>query len=251
MKSARAGILGRSRKASLVLTRSAPGNFKGTGMAPAAISTRRPVNRSSPTTSVVGPTKRATPWKSSMPISVHVRSVCSVVPPISSRLKAMSRGHSSVRPSAGTPRPVRSRAALTASAAPTRIFLGTQPRRAHVPPNGCRSTTATLQPASRQRDATAEVTPLPTTTRSYCLSMALHPRRAPGRLPPQRLQHVAVVEDALGLDLQRGGDRLEHAHGLDDPGHAVPADERVGRKSLARVLEGLRVELRVASEVLR
>src|SRR5688572_30043946 len=66
------------------------------------------------------------------------------------------------------------------------------------------------------------------------------------RLAPQGLQHVPVVEHALGLDLQPGGDGLEHAHRLDDAGHALAADERVGWESLARVLEGLGVELRVA-----
>ena len=74
---------------------------------------------------------------------------------------------------AGTPVAARPRAECTASAALTRIFFGTQPRSAHVPPNGRESTTATVKPASRQREATAEVTPVPTTTRSKCRSMLL------------------------------------------------------------------------------
>src|SRR5262249_5449704 len=72
---------------------------------------------------------------------------------------------------AGPPIATMSRAGWTASAAPTRIFFGRQPRSAHVPPNGRESTTATVQPASRQRDATAEVIPVPTTTRSKRRSM--------------------------------------------------------------------------------
>ena len=135
-------------------------------MAPAAIITRRPVRRSSPTASVVGPTKRARPWNCSTPICAHACSVRCEVGSTSDRLKRMSAGQSIVSEAAGTPTSAMSRAPWTASAAPTRIFLGTQPRSAQVPPNGRESTTATVQPASRHLEATAEVTPVPTTTRS-------------------------------------------------------------------------------------
>jgi hypothetical protein len=40
-----------------------------------------------------------------------------------------------------------------ASAPPTSIFFGSQPRSAHVPPKGWKSITATRQPASRTRMA--------------------------------------------------------------------------------------------------
>src|SRR5262245_11246310 len=123
----------------------------------------------------VGPTKRALPWNCSMPIFAHASIVRSVVGSISECLKRMSAGQSMVSWPAGTPLSAMSRAPLTASAAPTRIFFGTQPRSAHVPPNGCESTTATAQPASRHREATAEVTPVPTTTRSKCRSMEVLP----------------------------------------------------------------------------
>src|SRR5437899_9005768 len=54
-----------------------------------------------------------------------------------------------------------------ASAAPTSTFLGSQPRKAQVPPNGRESTIATFQPAERQRCATAEAPePVPIATRS-------------------------------------------------------------------------------------
>src|ERR1044071_9357483 len=55
----------------------------------------------------------------------------------------------------------------TTSAAPTRTFFGSQPRRAHVPPKGRESTMATCQPAERHSDAMVEAAePVPTTTRS-------------------------------------------------------------------------------------
>ncbi len=96
----------------------------------------------------------------------------SVVGAISERLKRMRAGQSRVSVAAGTPCSAMSRAAFTASAAPTRIFLGTQPRSAQVPPKGRESITATVHPASRQREATADVTPVPTTTRSNCWSIS-------------------------------------------------------------------------------
>ena len=59
-----------------------------------------------------------------------------------------------------------------ASAPVTSIFLGSQPRSAHVPPYGRKSTTATLQPALRTvvMALSAEV-PVPTTTKSYVFDM--------------------------------------------------------------------------------
>src|SRR5438128_5227735 len=55
----------------------------------------------------------------------------------------------------------------TSSAAPTSTFFGSQPRRAHVPPYGSSSTTATCQPALRHRYAGADpAVPVPITMRS-------------------------------------------------------------------------------------
>ncbi len=171
----------RFRNSSLVVRRSAPGNWSGIGMAPAAMRMRRPVSRSSPTTSVDGPTKRARPWNRSTPIFAQASSVRCGVGLTRERLNRMSCVQSMASAPAGTPLSAKSRAAWTASAALTRIFFGTQPRSAHVPPNWRESTTATVQPASRHRDATAEVTPVPTTTRSNCRSMS-----PPTRVPTQR-----------------------------------------------------------------
>src|SRR5215472_16325805 len=52
-----------SRNCSLVAASSAPGVFKSTGLAPAATTTFVASNTSSPTSSDVGPTKRALAWK--------------------------------------------------------------------------------------------------------------------------------------------------------------------------------------------
>src|SRR5438128_1421891 len=53
------------------------------------------------------------------------------------------------------------------SAAPTSTFFGSQPRRAHVPPNGRESTMATWRPALWQRLATADAAePVPITVTS-------------------------------------------------------------------------------------
>src|SRR6266849_7362595 len=56
------------------------------------------------------------------------------------------------------------------SAAPTSTFFGSQPRRAHVPPNGLESMTATSRPALRQREATTDAAdPVPITATSNFL----------------------------------------------------------------------------------
>jgi hypothetical protein len=60
------------------------------------------------------------------------------------------------------------------SAAPTSTFLGSQPRKAQVPPKGRESITATFQPADRHREATVEAAdPVPITTKSNCSATAV------------------------------------------------------------------------------
>ena len=134
------------------------------------IRTRRPTSRSSFTTSVVGPTKWARPWNRSTPAFAQPCSVSSGTGSVNVRLNRMSSGQSIASSRARTPHPAMFPTASTASAALTRTFLGLQPLSAQVPPKGRESTTATLHPASRQREATADATPVPTTTRSYCRS---------------------------------------------------------------------------------
>src|SRR5262249_53826372 len=95
---------------------------------------------------------------------------------ISDRLNAIRRGHSIRVFDDSIPLSLKRRTHSTASVPPTSIFFGSHPRSAQVPPNGRESTTATVQPAARQRDATADpAVPDPITTRSYRFVIA-HPR---------------------------------------------------------------------------
>src|ERR1700730_3246445 len=69
------------------------------------------------------------------------------------------------------------RAQSKASAAPTRIFLGSHPRSEQVPPNGLESTIATFHPAARHRDATVDAAePVPIATRSNFFVMSFSQR---------------------------------------------------------------------------
>src|SRR5260370_23307928 len=69
--------------------------------------------------------------------------------------------------SALIPLPCMRRAQSVTSAAPTRTFLGSHPRKAHVPPNGRESTIAISHPAARHLDAAADAaSPVPITIRS-------------------------------------------------------------------------------------
>src|SRR5438128_10542053 len=105
------------------------------------------------------------------------------------RLNRIKSRQSMRNPGSSTPLPFIRRAQSTTSAAPTRTFLGSQPRKAHVPPNGRESTTATFQPADRQLEATVEpAVPLPTTTtpNAYSISELLNLRghlAFPSQLP--------------------------------------------------------------------
>ncbi len=77
------------------------------------------------------------------------------------------------------------------SAIPTSTFLGSHPRRAHVPPNGLESTTATFQPAEVHSCAMADAAaPVPITIRSNCLLIS----------NPIRLQCVAPGQPEGGTD---------------------------------------------------
>ena len=63
--------------------------------------------------------------------------------------------------------------ASIAFAASIRIFFGSQPRKAQVPPKGSESIMATLSPLERQLDATVEpAVPVPITIKSYTLSLS-------------------------------------------------------------------------------
>src|SRR6185312_9638741 len=104
-----------------------------------------------------------------------------------------------------TPWPARRLAARTVSAPDTNTFLGSQPRRAHVPPKGRKSTIATLRPACRTREATPEAAaPLPTTTRSYRLPIA---HASDSKL---KAHSALSVNQAAAKIEQRRGENAQH-----------------------------------------
>src|SRR6266849_8759653 len=86
-----------------------------------------------------------------------------------------------------------------ASAAPTSTFFGSQPRRAHVPPNGRESITATLHPARRHWWATTPAAvPVPITTRSnWCGIRSVIGRHRNGWVEGRR-EHYAWLA-AIGV----------------------------------------------------
>lgn len=103
---------------------------------------------------------------------------------VKDRLKRINSCQSMASCSAQIPLSVIRRTQSTTSAAPTRTFLGSHPRSAHVPPNGLESMTATCQPAERHRDATADAAaPVPITTRSNFLVMSFSQRSGPRENP--------------------------------------------------------------------
>src|SRR4029077_557954 len=82
------------------------------------------------------------------------------------RLNCISAGQSIFTPSA-TPLPASWRLRSITSVTSTNTFFGSQPRSAHVPPNGRESTMVTFQPAERHSfAAVAPAAPVPMTMRS-------------------------------------------------------------------------------------
>ena len=107
------------------------------------------------------------PWIVSAPASRIHPSIRSGTGAVNVRLRAIRAGQSIVG-APTSPRPASPRERLTASAAASRTFLGSQPRWEQVPPKGRRSTTATLKPSCAQRGATFwAAVPLPITMTSY------------------------------------------------------------------------------------
>jgi hypothetical protein len=121
--------------------------------------------------SVIGlrPANRAFPVKASMPFSAYVLSRFFGTGSVNVRLKAMRSGQS-IYSSPATPFSRIRLAASTTSVQLTSIFLGSHPRSVHVPPNGRKSMTATVQPTIRTRVAvTIAAVPVPTIIRSNVL----------------------------------------------------------------------------------
>src|SRR5437016_7578167 len=102
-----------------------------------------------------------------MPALRKLFSLADGVGSVKVRLNRIKYGQSIRNSFSRTPLLFIRRAQSTTSAAPTRTFFGSQPLRAHVPPNGRLSITATAHPAARHRDATVDAAdPVPMQTRS-------------------------------------------------------------------------------------
>lgn len=159
---------GKSRKPSLVTRCSRPGIVRSAGFAPLAMTMARVASSvAPPTLRCAGPMNRATSWNVSIPARARPARRFSGYGSVNVRLNAMRSAQSIANPLGRTPFPERARAASTAAAAPTNTFFGSQPRSAHVPPNGRLSIIATVHPASRQRNATLPAAePEPMTMRS-------------------------------------------------------------------------------------
>ena len=91
------------------------------------------------------------------------------------------------------------------SAAPTRTFLGSHPRKAQVPPNGRESIMATCQPAFRHCEATVEAAvPVPITTRSNFLVMDSRSSMAHWRLGSGQAYSIRCPQSRDQCDKRRG-----------------------------------------------
>src|SRR6267143_6608042 len=111
-----------------------------------------------------------------MPLPAYMSSCSFGIGSVKDRLNAIS-SRQSIRTSPAMPFPRMRRAWSSAATPPISIFFGSQPRSAHVPPKGRKSTMATVHPALRTRiAATIAAVPVPMMTRSY--------RFIDGRSPP-------------------------------------------------------------------
>jgi hypothetical protein len=102
-----------------------------------------------------------------MPASLKLSLMASGTPSVKVRLNLAMSAQASAGAGAARPLPCMRRPQSMSSDTPTKTFFGSQPRSWQVPPKGSESTTATLQPASRQPKAALwAAEPVPTTTRS-------------------------------------------------------------------------------------
>ncbi len=155
-KAMRSGRSRSSRKSVLVTRYSSPGMFSVIGRAPVAMWKCLAVKVSPFNSMVSGPVNRACPSKTSIPAFSSPASMRGGIASVNVRLKAIMSDQLTDVP-ASRPLPFMFSAHSTPSVTAISIFLGSQPRRAQVPPWGSLSMLATLQPAF----AAIRATPLP------------------------------------------------------------------------------------------
>src|SRR5216684_326886 len=155
-----------------------------------------------------------------MPLPAYMSSCFFGIGSVKDRLNAIS-SRQSMHTSPAMPFPRMRRAWSSAATPPTSIFFGSQPRSAHVPPKGRKSTIATIHPALRTRiAATIAAVPVPMMTRSYRFIAFSCTSRRPSR-------SELATAGALRLH-RRAFDRAEGAE------HAAVARIRPEQRAAAR-----------------
>ena len=162
-----------------MVMRSSPAMPSEAGLAPVAMTMYLASRSRPPTSTEFGPVNRAGPWNVAMSSLRKLSSLLCGTGSVNVRLNRINSAHSMRNPVSSTPRPFMRRAQSTTSATPTRTFLGSQPRRAHVPPKGRLSIMATVHPAARHRDATVDAAvPVPMQIKSKRCVMLIQNRRS-------------------------------------------------------------------------
>jgi hypothetical protein len=137
-------------------TVSMPGRAGRTARPPTLRKMRGALRRRSPTSSVAGPTKRASPTMTSVPFKPRIQaSTPSRDFATMASLRAITRAMSTRRPATSKPNSAPRCESRTARALATIVFVGTQPTLTQVPPKWWRSMTAVFSPSRLQRAAIA------------------------------------------------------------------------------------------------
>ncbi len=156
----RGGSDSRCRNSVLSIINSAPGNPRDLGRAPVATSTLCTSWRVPATSIVDGEVNVAAPWRVSTPFEASSRSALPGAGSVKPRVWHMRSAQLIDSPCGSMPLSRIRLAASTTSAPRRKIFFGSQPRSAHVPPYGNSSTIAVLQPAAAALFA-AEIPAMP------------------------------------------------------------------------------------------
>ena len=135
IKTMRLGNEFSSRNSVLDMTWPSPGIESGRGLAPVATTTCLARKWFAPMESISGEVNRASPWSVRIPASSKAISRFGGTGSVNDLLKRISSGQSSFA-APSRPWPTILLCHESRSAAPTRTFLGSQPRTAQVPPYG-------------------------------------------------------------------------------------------------------------------